>query len=118
MLTESQISDRRSELAVAVVGAPAAGRGFVRQYVIGLAPFLAVLAQFGLVVMVVDYWQLENLSLVRLMQLAFVGFVIHHLLPLRFRLPFFAMLSVLSVTTGVGQLGPKEWVAWLSGRIT
>jgi len=118
MLTESQISDRRSELAVAVVGAQAAGRGSVRQYVIGLAPFLAVLAQFGLVVMVVDYWQLESLSLVRLMQLAFVGFVIHHLLPLRFRMALFAILSLLATIIIVGQIGPKVWIAGLTGRMS
>jgi hypothetical protein len=83
-----------------------------------LAPFFAVLVQFGLIVTIVDYWQLESLSLARLMQLTFVGFVIHHLLPLRFRLPFFALLSVLSITVGVGHLGPKVLLAWLAGRIT
>jgi len=118
MLTESQISDRRGELTVAVVDAPAPRRSAIRRYAIGLAPFLAVLVQFGLIVMVVDYWQLENLSLVRLMQLAFVGFVIHHLLPLRFRLPFFAMLSLLATIIIVGQIGPKAWIAGLTGRMS
>jgi hypothetical protein len=33
------------------------------------------------------------------MQLAFAGFVIHHLLPLRFRFPFFAMLSLVATVT-------------------
>ena len=118
MLTESRISNGRGELTVAVVDAPAARRGSGRQHVIGLAPFLAVLVQFGLVVMVVDYWQLENLSLVRLMQLAFVGFVIHHFLPLRFRLSFFAMLSLLVTIIIVGQIGPKMWIAGLTGRMS
>jgi hypothetical protein len=67
--------------------------------------------------MVVEYWQLESQSLARLMWLAFVGFVIHHLLPLRFRLRFFAVLSLLAVSTGVGHIGPNVWMAWLSGRI-
>jgi hypothetical protein len=118
MLTESRISNGRGELTVPVVDAPAGRRGSVRQHVIGLAPFLAVLVQFGLVVMVVDYWQLENLSLVRLMQLAFVGFVIHHFLPLRFRLSFFAMLSLLVTIIIVGQIGPKMWIAGLTGRMS
>jgi hypothetical protein len=82
------------------------------------ARFFAILTQFALVVMVVEYWQLESQSLARLMWLAFVGFVIHHLLPLRFRLPFFAILSLLAVSTGVGHIGPNVWMAWLSGRIT
>jgi hypothetical protein len=52
------------------------------------------------------------------MQLALAGFVIHHLLPLRFRLPFFAMLSLVATITVVGHLGPKTWVNGLTARIS
>jgi hypothetical protein len=83
-----------------------------------LPPFVAIVAQFALIVMVVDYWQLESQLLSRLMWLAFVGFIIHHLLPLRFRLPFFATLSLVAVITGVGHLGPNVGTAWLTGKIT
>src|SRR5947208_4521864 len=69
------------------------------------AQFLAVLVQFALIAVVVDYWQLESQLLTRLLWLAFGGFIIHHLLPQRFRLPFFAMLSLLAVISGVGHIG-------------
>jgi D-alanyl-lipoteichoic acid acyltransferase DltB (MBOAT superfamily) len=82
----------------------------------GIAPFLAVVLQFGLIVLVVNYWQLENVTLARVMQLAFVGFIIHHLLPMRLRLPFFAGLSLLAVVTSVGHLGPNVIVGLLNGK--
>jgi alginate O-acetyltransferase complex protein AlgI len=117
-ITESQTSARPTEPRIAVDEALPPRRSSVRRYASRLAPFFAVVAQFGLIVMVVDYWQVESLSLARLMQLAFAGFVIHHLLPLRFRLPFFAMLSLLAVITVVGHWGPNAWIAWLTGKIT
>jgi hypothetical protein len=80
------------------------------RYAARLAQFLAVVAQFGLIVVLIDYWQLESVSLAHLMQLAFAGFVIHHLLPLRFRLPFFAILSLVATITVVGHIGPNMWV--------
>jgi hypothetical protein len=82
------------------------------------ARFFAILTQFALVVILIEYWQLESQLLARLMWLAFAGFVIHHLLPLRFRLPFFAMLSLLAVIMGVGHFGPNLWTAWLTGKLT
>jgi hypothetical protein len=114
--TEIPAADRRVEPKVPVV--EEVTRNSVRRYAVGVAQFLAVAAQFGLIVLLVQYWQLESLSLARLMQLAFVGFVIHHLLPARFRLPFFAMLSVVATIIVVGQIGPKTWVGWLRGTIS
>jgi alginate O-acetyltransferase complex protein AlgI len=78
--------------------------------------FLAVVAQFGLIVLVVKDWQLENLLLSKLMALAFVGFIIHHLLPFRFRLPFFAILSLVAVIFGLGEIGVMRFVGGLTGR--
>jgi hypothetical protein len=118
MLTKSQIPERRGATMNAVGDASAPPGRSSGRYATRVAPFFAILVQFALIVMVVDYWQLESLPLARLMALAFAGFVIHHLLPLRFRLPFFAMLSLLAVITGVGHLGPNVWRAWLTGKIT
>jgi len=87
------------------------------QYVTGVAPFLAVVAQFGLIALVVSEWQLESLSVSRLLDLAFVGFIIHHLLPVRFRLSFFATLSLVAVVFGLGKMGPRMFVSGLTGRI-
>src|SRR4029077_20144877 len=115
---EIKTGDRSVELRDAAGQALTARRSSGRRYVAELAQFLAVVAQFGLIVLLVQYWQLESLSLSRLMQLAFVGFVIHHLLPLRFRLPFFALLSVVGTIIVLGQIGPKTGMGWLTGRIS
>src|SRR5215467_3691251 len=118
MLTESHTSKLLGEPTVAVAEAPARQRDSLGRYVLGLAPFLAVVAQFGLIVLVINQWQLESVSLSRLMQLAFIGFIIHHFLPLRFRLPFFAGLSLVAVITGVGHLGPNVIAGWMQGKST
>src|SRR5947207_261826 len=114
--TEIQTGDQRLELRLTSAKAPPRRRS-VRQHIAEVAQFLAVVAQFGLVVLFVQYWQLESQLLARVMWLAFAGFVIHHLLPLRFRLPFFAMLSLVAVISSVGHIGPNLGVAWLTGKI-
>jgi hypothetical protein len=117
MLTERQNFKRFYEPAVAVVEKPAS-RQRLRQAIAGAWQFLAVAAQFGLIVLLVQQWQLESQALTRLMWLAFAGFVIHHVLPLRFRLRFFAILSLIAVATAVGHFGPNVGMAWLTGKIT
>jgi len=117
MLTKTLTSEPVGEIK-AVVVEPSVARCTPRSRFAALATFLAIVAQFGLIVMVVGYWQLESLPLARLMALAFAGFVIHHLLPVRFRLPFFAMLSLVAVITGVGHFGPNIWRSWLIGKMT
>src|SRR6266404_6637840 len=117
MLTETKAYKVPDTTTVMPVTQPATSRPS-GHYLSRPASFFAILVQFGLIVLVVDYWQLESQLLARLMWLAFVGFVIHHLLPLRFRLQFFAVLSLLAVITGVGHLGPNVCMGWLSGRIT
>jgi hypothetical protein len=86
------------------------------QHVAQAAQFLAVVAQFGLIVLVMRDWQLENALLNRLMDLALVGFIIHHLLPLRFRLPFFAMLSLVAIVFGLAKR-VRGFAAALTGWI-
>lgn len=75
--------------------------GWAMSYVRELVPFLAVAAQFFLIVLLVLRFHLESMTFGRVMQLAFGGFLIHHFLPPRFRLPFFALLSV-AATVAVG----------------
>jgi len=94
------------------------GARSMKQRIFGFGQFAAVAIQFGLIALVVDSWQLESQLLARLMWLSFAGFIIHHFLPLRFRLPFFAMLSLLAVVMGVGHLGPNVGMAWFTGKIT
>ncbi len=117
MLTETKTYKRPEVTTVMPVAEPATSRPS-GDSLSRAAPFFAILAQFGLIVLVVDYWHLESQPLARLMWLAFGGFIIHHLLPLRFRPAFFAILSLVAVITGVGHIGPNVGMGWLSGRIT
>jgi hypothetical protein len=118
MLIESQIPKRPSENTVAAAEAPIPRRVSLARYSSRLAPFFAIVVQFALIAIVIDHWQLESQLLTRLMWLAFAGFIIHHLLPHRFRLPFFALLSLVAVIAGVGHLGPKVLAGWIAGRMT
>jgi hypothetical protein len=117
MSTRNQVSEPLGETTTTVVEDLVSRRSSVRRYAPEVALFLAVVVQFGLIVLAVGDWQLENLSLSRLMQLAFVGFIVHHLLPLRFRLPFFAMLSLLAVVLVLGETGTRMFLAGLTGRV-
>src|SRR5436309_15794108 len=93
------------------------GARSMKQHIFSVAQFVAIVVQFGLIVVALDFWQLESQLLARVMWLAFAGFIIHHLLPVRFRLPFFAMLSLVAVISSVGHIGPNLGVAWLTGKI-
>src|SRR5215468_4663430 len=116
MLTETKTYNGSD--ATSVVPAPPAATVQVSgHYLSRPAQFLAILVQFALIAVVVGQWQLESQLLSRLMWLAFFGFIVHHLLPRRFRLPFFAMLSLVAVITSVGHLGPNVGMRWLAGRI-
>ena len=118
MFTETQTAKMAGETKKVVTDPQDVRRHPVMEYIRGIVPFLAVVMQFALIVLVVDYWQVESQSLARLMNLAFAGFIIHHLLPLRFRLPFFGLLSIVAVVAGVGHLGPNVFTGWIGGRMT
>lgn len=63
-----------------------------------LAKFLSIAFQLGLLVLVIHQYQLENRAFTRfIMPLTFGGFVIHHFLPLRYRLPFFLLVSLTGI---------------------
>src|SRR6516162_9322754 len=117
MLTLRQHSRPAGETTMTVFEPGAPTRSFFKEYAREFVPFVTVVVQFGLIVLIVRDWQLESLSLSRLMDLAFVGFVIYHLLPHRFRLPFFAVLSVAAIVLGVGSMGTRMFVGGLTGRV-
>src|SRR4030095_819638 len=112
MLTETKTFSRPD--TTAVMTAPSR---LWDSYLSRSAQFLAVLLQFALIAILVGNWHLESQLLARVMWLAVAGFAIHHLLPQRFRLSFFSLLSLVAVVTGVGHIGPNVWMGWLSGRI-
>jgi D-alanyl-lipoteichoic acid acyltransferase DltB (MBOAT superfamily) len=74
-----------------------------------LAKLLMVAIQLGLAVLVIGQFQIENRAVHRVSILVLFGFLVHSLLPLRHRLPFFTALSLAA--TGI-VLGPRN-TAWL-----
>jgi hypothetical protein len=76
-----------------------------------LIKFGAIVAQLGLLAILVHRYNLESPAFFQLTVLTFVGFVIHYFLPLAYRLPFFLGLSLagLVMVLGVTQ------AAWLIG---
>ncbi|MGQ0721342.1 MAG: hypothetical protein ACT4PE_07175 [Candidatus Eiseniibacteriota bacterium] len=69
----------------------------------GLARFSAQVLQLGLLVAVAKQFQLENPILTgKILPLAFVGFVVHHLLPAALRLRFFVLLSAAGILAALG----------------
>src|SRR6185503_6200623 len=58
--------------------------------------------QFALVLLVIWQFRLESRTFLHVMALLGVGFVVHALLPLRLRLPFFAILSLATVPVAFG----------------
>ena len=67
MLTETTTSGSLTMPPLAAKAAALRERSPFLQYVTGVAPFLAVVAQFGLIALVVSEWQLESLSVSRLL---------------------------------------------------
>ena len=61
-----------------------------------------VALQLALVLLVIRQFQLESRTFFHVMLLVAVGFVVHALLPLPWRLPFFAALSLASVVVTFG----------------
>jgi hypothetical protein len=71
--------------------------------------FLATAAQFAALAALVWLYQLETAALRDVMLLAAGGFVVHHFLPGRLQLPFFALLSVSSIALVLG-LRSGGWI--------
>src|SRR5205823_4670785 len=66
------------------------------------ARFGVVAAEFGLLVWIIRLFDLESIRFGQLVLLAWAGFVVHHLLPLRWRMPFFVILSLASLKLVAG----------------
>jgi alginate O-acetyltransferase complex protein AlgI len=63
---------------------------------------LIIVVQLGLLAFVLHQFQIENALFFRLALLAFAGFIVHALLPLQFRLPFFLVLSLVGIGLVLG----------------
>jgi hypothetical protein len=64
--------------------------------------FIGVLIQFGLLVLVIRRFDFERGLFGDVAVLAWAGFLVHHWLPARWRLPFFAVLSAVSIPLALG----------------
>ena len=76
---------------------------------IAVGDFLFVVFQLALVLVLLRQFQIESAAFRLLAVLAFGGFVVHALLPLRLRLPFFCALSLASIPLVLGWAN----AAWL-----
>jgi len=70
---------------------------------------LLILAQLGLLMLVLRQFQIENPAFLRLSLLAFAGFTLHALLPMRMRLPFFLTLSLVGIAVVLG-ISNGTWI--------
>src|SRR3546814_731427 len=75
----------------------------------GLARFGAILLQLGAITVILRQFEIENNAFREVAVLAFAGFAVHYFLPQRFRLPFFAGLSVVAVLFVFG-LADGAWL--------
>jgi hypothetical protein len=78
-------------------------------------PFTLVAVEFGLLVLVLRLFALPSAAFANLAAFVWVGFVIHHFLPGRLRLPFFAALSVASIGLYAAILSPPVAAAYPPG---
>lgn len=94
----------------AVAGLPGRETGAeVQQGHISVANFLLVVAQLGLLLLLLRQFQIESAAFRLLAMLAFAGFAVHAWLPLRLRLPFFTVLSLAGIVVVMGAAN----AAWL-----
>ena len=64
---------------------------------IGIKSYVLILVQLGLLALLLRQFQIESAAFIRLALLAFCGFAVHALLPMRYRLPFFVALSLAGI---------------------
>lgn len=92
------------------------GRGGVEdralhQGQISLTNYLFAIVQLGLLLLLLRQFQIESAAFLRLAMVTFAGFAIHAWLPLRLRLPFFVMLSLVGIGIVLGGVNAAWTVA-------
>ena len=75
----------------------------------GIGGFVVAALQFGLLLLVILAYEIEGDAFGTLATVAFAGFLIHHFLPLAYRLPFFVCLSLVGTVLVLG-LATAAWV--------
>src|SRR5262249_33940704 len=72
--------------------------------------------QLALLLLVLRQFQIESNAFLRIAVVAFAGFVIHHFLPIRFRLLFFSILSLGGTAIVLG-VSSTAWLAAIGGLL-
>ncbi len=80
-----------------------------------LTGFASIVAQLALVLYVIRFLRIESAAFFQLSLLAVGGFLIHAWLPLRLRLPFFALLSLCGTVLVLGPSAP--WVLGIGASL-
>jgi D-alanyl-lipoteichoic acid acyltransferase DltB (MBOAT superfamily) len=78
---------------------------------VSIQGLLIICAQLALLLLLFRQFQIESAAFLRLAMLAFGGFIVHALLPLRLRPPFFVLLSLAGIGIVLGFVNG----AWLVG---
>ena len=78
--------------------------------------FAIVVLLLGALVMLAFAFRLENKAWLQVLALAAAGFPLHHVLPARLRLLFFAALSLLGLVVVLGP-GPAAWILALGSAL-
>ena len=78
---------------------------------IGIKSYVLILIQLGLLTLLLRQFQIESAAFIRLALLAFCGFAVHALLPMRYRLPFFLALSLAGIVLALDIVNS----AWIVG---
>jgi hypothetical protein len=76
---------------------------------LSLGEYALVAVQLALLAVVIRQFQIESSAFLRVALLAFAGFAVHAFLPLRYRLPFFVLLSFTGIWLVLG-LGSGLWL--------
>ncbi|MDQ3185273.1 MAG: hypothetical protein M3Q16_02190 [Pseudomonadota bacterium] len=78
---------------------------------ISIKEYFLILFQLGVVLLLLRQFQIESAAFLRLALLAFGGFAIHALLPLRHRLSFFLLLSFVGIAATLGMANGISLIA-------
>ncbi len=70
---------------------------------------VSILAPLLLVWVVIDHFTIESKAFLHLALLTVAGFAVHYFLPLRYRLAFFAVLSMFGIGFVLG-IVPAAWI--------
>jgi hypothetical protein len=99
--SEASVPIRPNDMSAAL---PENWLSAIRQFFSANVRFAVIALEFYLLVALVERFQLESQTFHRVLLLAFAGFVLHHFLPARMKLPFFAALSLFATVAVVDSI--------------